>query len=220
MTSLQKVGLIISLVLGAIATALHFINAAREWRRDKVRLRVTGWPVRDTAAAYAHMDDDPMGIPRQLVSQKDWLAGVTVLNLSRFSVTIQEVGFWGPYQITMDPAEVVEGDVTETMDFRGREAHLQLPRELQPRKALTLFLNAEEGLVGKEQEALRGVFVRTLCGHFERATSKRLQQFLGSVWEKAFRDDRQPPGGNTKDKPARRPRPGGRWRRRRHVQGR
>lgn len=132
-----KVAAIVGAGSGVIGTVLSVINMVRDWRRQRVRLRVI--PLLRRSLGNAIFSD------RENIMDDAWPA-VEVSNLCEFPVTISEVGFTksgddGRLAILPEPGE--------------------LPKRLEARSSTTVTATRQVGFPCGAEKA----YARTECGH-------------------------------------------------------
>ncbi|EJG0664766.1 hypothetical protein C4G29_RS22135 [Vibrio parahaemolyticus] len=164
------------LVVGIAAftgMGMSFYNLWRDQNKEKVKLVVTpksikSWGRSDTGQEFS-------------VSTKHSFDGKTsrnlfvieVINLSKFDVTVDEIGFLYPRR--KDRAVITGPTLFDNKPF---------PRKLEPRESVSIYCNISDLMQGSDVHLYKYAYAETACGEMRKGTSKALTEF--SAFAKKF----------------------------------
>ncbi|MCU8411285.1 hypothetical protein M2G44_11985 [Vibrio vulnificus] len=156
------------LVVGIAAftgMGMSFYNLWREHNKDQVKLLVTpksikGWGMTDTGKEYA-------------ITTKNSFDGkassnlfiIEVINLSKFDVTIDEVGFL--YHRRKDRAVIAGPIIRDGKPF---------PRKLEPRESFCVYCNISDLMKGSDVHMYKHAYAESSCGQIRKGNSQALAE--------------------------------------------
>jgi hypothetical protein len=137
----------VTLAIAILGAALGILNLWRAYSADRVRLRVR------PAFAFAVPNGEPM-------------FSIGVVNLSKFAVTVSEVGFTlGGSSIKSERAAVPMPRIKDGGNW---------PRRLESRESVSTYLDPASFSPNKKN--IGHAYVRTSCGEVAYGTSPALKQ--------------------------------------------
>ena len=159
---------IVTSLAAFVGMSLGIYNFLKERDKEKVKLRVIPKSVKQKAV-------DPLGnIIGYMTSEneikdnnpQDFFA-INVVNISRFAVTITEVGFFvsGTKQRISCPRPIL--DTQE-----------KLPKKLEPRESLTAYVDLQSILSSTNIRNVYCAFAKTSCDHIETGKTQALKQLI------------------------------------------
>jgi hypothetical protein len=161
---------IVTSLAAFVGMSLGIYNFLKERDKEKVKLRVIPKSVKQKGF-------DSLGNTVVLTSENEFrdnnpqdFFAIEVVNISRFAVTITEVGFFvsGTKQRWSCPRPIL--DTQE-----------KLPKKLEPRESLTAYVDLQSMLSSTNIRNVYCAFAKTSCDHIETGKTKALKQLIQYV---------------------------------------
>jgi hypothetical protein len=148
---------IVTSLAAFVGMSLGIYNFWKERGKEKVKLRVIPKSVQQKG--FNSLDNNP----------QDFFA-IEVVNISRFTVTITEVGFLvsGTKQRISCSSPIL--DTQE-----------KFPKKLEPRESLTAYVDLQSMLSSTNIRNVYCAFAKTSCDHIETGKTKALKQLIQYV---------------------------------------
>jgi hypothetical protein len=153
-----------------VGMSLGLYNFWKERSKEKVKLRVIPKSVLKRVINNLGQEYLKTSENEFIQSNAQDLFAIEVVNLSRFTVVVNEVGFLisGKKQ-RMSISVPVLGDQGEW------------PRKLEPRDAVTIYGKLQEILLSPDIKNVSCAFAKTACNHIEKGRTEALKQLVQSV---------------------------------------
>ncbi len=152
-------------VTALIGMGLGFYNLWREHRKQKVKLRVI--PKSVVQQGINTQGREFIYFSENEFKQTSERFAIEVINLSQFSVVIDEVGFF--MKGTKCRMSVLN---PITMDQES------WPRKLEPRQSVTVYCSLKHLLSLPNTQKIWAAFAKTSCEHIGRGHTKALKQLV------------------------------------------
>lgn len=160
---------IIIAVAAFVGMGLGLYNLWNEKNKEKVKLRVV-------PKAVVHKGRNSVGQEMVLTSENEFdskrshgLFGIEVVNLSKFPVVIDNVGF------------LVKGEknrMSLPIPILGDQG--PWPRKLEARESVTVYGNLKDMISSPGMPKVHSAFAKTSCGHMGKGSTQALKQLVES----------------------------------------
>ena len=174
MSTLSTAKDIIIAIAAFSGMGLSFYNLWNEKQKDKVKLTVIPKSIKQHGITNNGNEFFITTSNEFDVKNSGGYYALEVINLSKFDVTIDQVGFLN--------TETNKIDTTPQPIFMDNS---KWPRKLKPREGFTLYAKLENILKTPHLSSIYSAFAKTTCGHIGEGTSESLSHLVKYSQENA-----------------------------------